>query len=112
RSSRAAAQARVARDMPSGTRRSRPGRRPRRGRADGGRRRAKNLSWLGPAAKRDEIDLLAARFLLALHFEECEGPQRLGARARAQRAKRLAELAVLLHAVHGDQRIERMLRER
>ena len=57
-------------------------------------------------------DRLPRRLLLALDFEERERAHRLRVAARMQRAERLAHLAVLERAVHGDQRIGRMIAER
>src|SRR5690242_12738714 len=61
--------------------------------------------------QRPEIDRLV-RLILAFDLEEREGAQRLGALARPQRAKRLADLAVLARAVDRDQGAGRMGAER
>ena len=58
-----------------------------------------------------QIDRLA-RLLLALDLEERECAHRLALAARAQRAERLADLAVLDRAVDRDQHVERMIAER
>ena len=57
--------------------------------------------------KADEIDLVA-RLIVALDLEEGEGARGLGAFARPQRAEHLAHIAIVVSAMHGDQRVLRL----
>src|ERR1700694_2259153 len=65
---------------------------------------------IGPEC--EKVYFLLGRLVLAIDLKECEGPQRLCSGTRAQGAEHLADLAILMRAMHGDQRIGRMLRER
>ena len=54
----------------------------------------------------------SAGLVLALHIEEGERAQRLRPVLGTQGAERLADFAAVVRAMHGDQRVERMIAER